>query len=49
MPRRRVAAKREVLADPKYGSQILAKFMNNFLRSGKRAEAEPNGYGGLDK
>ncbi|MBE1189347.1 30S ribosomal protein S7, partial [Escherichia coli] len=22
MPRRRVAAKREVLADPKYGSQI---------------------------
>ena len=28
MPRRRVAAKREILDDPKYGSQILAKFMN---------------------
>ena len=36
MPRRRVAAKREVLADPKYGSQIPAKFMNHVMESGKK-------------
>ncbi|MEC8482236.1 MAG: 30S ribosomal protein S7, partial [Pseudomonadota bacterium] len=28
MPRRRVVAKREVLPDPKHGSQLLAKFIN---------------------
>ncbi|MEC7894574.1 MAG: 30S ribosomal protein S7, partial [Pseudomonadota bacterium] len=28
MPRRRVVAKREILPDPKFGSRILAKFMN---------------------
>ncbi|EOG4615668.1 30S ribosomal protein S7 [Pseudomonas aeruginosa] len=49
MPRRRVAAKREVLADPKYGSQILAKFMNHVMESGKKAVAERIVYGALDK
>lgn len=43
MPRRRVAAKREVLDDPKYGSQILAKFMNHVMESGKKAVAEQIG------
>ena len=37
MPRRRVAAKREILDDPKYGSLILAKFMNHVMESGKKA------------
>lgn len=36
MPRRRVAAKREILDDPKYGSLILAKFMNHVMESGKK-------------
>jgi small subunit ribosomal protein S7 len=49
MPRRRVAAKREVLDDPKYGSQILAKFMNHVMESGKKAVAERIVYGALDK
>ena len=40
MPRRRVAAKREILDDPKYGSLILAKFMNHVMESGKKAVAE---------
>jgi len=48
MPRRRVAAKREVLADPKYGSQVLAKFMNHVMESGKKAVAERIVYGALD-
>ncbi len=48
MPRRRVAAKREVLDDPKYGSQILAKFMNHVMESGKKAVAERIVYGALE-
>ena len=48
MPRRRVAAKREVLDDPKYGSQILAKFMNHLMVSGKKSTAERIVYGALD-
>ena len=49
MPRRRVAAKREILDDPKYGSQILAKFMNHVMESGKKAVAERIVYGALDR
>ena len=48
MPRRRVAAKREIRDDPKYGSQILAKFMNHVMESGKKAVAERIVYGALD-
>lgn len=47
MPRRRVVAKREVLPDPKYGSQTLAKFMNHVMVSGKKAVAERIVYGAL--
>ncbi|MEX2366804.1 MAG: 30S ribosomal protein S7 [Pseudohongiellaceae bacterium] len=48
MPRRRVAAKREVLPDPKFGSQILAKFMNHVMVDGKKSVAEKIVYGALD-
>jgi len=48
MPRRRVVAKREVLPDPKYGSQTLAKFMNHVMISGKKSIAERIVYGALD-
>lgn len=48
MPRRRVAAKREILDDPKYGSQILAKFMNHVMESGKKSVAERIVYGALE-
>jgi len=47
MPRRRVVAKREILADPKYGSQLLAKFMNHVMESGKKSVAERIVYGAL--
>ncbi|MBU2706571.1 30S ribosomal protein S7 [Zooshikella marina] len=49
MPRRRVVAKREVLPDPKYKSQTLAKFINHVMVSGKKSVAERIVYGALDK
>jgi len=48
MPRRRVVAKREVLPDPKFGNQTLAKFMNHVMISGKKSVAEKIVYGALD-
>jgi small subunit ribosomal protein S7 len=48
MPRRRVAAKREVLPDPKFGNAVLAKFMNHVMVSGKKSTAEKIVYGALD-
>ncbi|GAA5137646.1 MULTISPECIES: 30S ribosomal protein S7 [Alloalcanivorax] len=48
MPRRRVVAKREILPDPKFGSQLLAKFMNHVMVDGKKSVAERIVYGALD-
>ena len=48
MPRRRVVAKREVLPDPKFGSKVLAKFMNHVMVDGKKSIAEKIVYGALD-
>ena len=48
MPRRRVVAKREVLPDPKFGSKLLAKFMNHVMVDGKKSIAEKIVYGALD-
>ncbi len=49
MARRRVAAKREVLPDPKYGNVTLSKFMNIVMLSGKKSVAEKIVYGALDR
>ena len=49
MPRRRVAAKREILPDPKFGNVTLAKFMNHVMVSGKKAVAERIVYGALER
>lgn len=49
MPRRRVPEKREILPDPKYHNQILAKFMNHVMVSGKKSLAEKIVYGALDR
>ncbi|MEO9654374.1 30S ribosomal protein S7 [Marinomonas dokdonensis] len=48
MPRRRVVAKREVLPDPKHGSQLLAKFINHVMVSGKKSVAESIVYNALN-
>ena len=38
--RRAGAAKREVLPDPKYGSRLVAKFVNIMMIRGKKSTAE---------
>lgn len=48
MPRRREVPKRQILPDPKYGNELLAKFMNIVMLSGKKAVAEKIVYGALD-
>ena len=49
MPRRREVPKRKVLADPKYNSEMLTRFVNMIMRDGKRAVAEKIVYGALDR
>ena len=49
MSRRRVAEKRAILPDPKYKDQVLAKFINMVMRSGKKSVAEKIIYGALDE
>ncbi len=48
MPRRREVPKREVLPDPKYNSRLVAKFVNNIMRKGKKSLAERILYGAFD-
>jgi len=47
MSRRRRPEKREILPDPKYGDEILSKFMNNLMYDGKKSTAESIVYGAL--
>ena len=49
MSRRREAEKREILPDPKYHNQVLAKFINMVMHSGKKSIAEKIVYGALDQ
>ena len=46
--RRRAAVKREVIAEPKYGSELLAQFINRVMVSGKKSLAERIVYQSLD-
>ena len=48
MPRRRVAARQETLPDPKFGSELLAKFINMVMVDGKKSVAEKILYVALD-
>ena len=47
MPRRREVPKREILPDPKHHSELLAKFINVLMISGKKSTAERIIYGAL--
>ncbi len=49
MSRRKSAARREVLPDPKFGNEMLAKFVNMVMESGKKSVAERIVYGALDQ
>lgn len=48
MPRRRVVGQRKILPDPKFGSELLAKFINIVMVDGKKSVAEKIIYGALD-
>ena len=48
MPRRRVIATRKILPDPKFGSEVLAKFVNVVMVDGKKSTAEKIVYGALE-
>ncbi|OPZ73392.1 MAG: 30S ribosomal protein S7 [bacterium ADurb.Bin478] len=48
MPRRKRAAKRTVLPDPKYNSILVTKFINGLMRRGKRSVAEMIFYDAVD-
>ncbi|MBN2516238.1 MAG: 30S ribosomal protein S7 [Deltaproteobacteria bacterium] len=48
MPRRREIAKREIIPDPKYNNVLVAKFINNLLKKGKKSVADSILYGAFD-
>jgi len=48
MPRRGPVPKREILPDPKYGSVLVAKFINCLMRDGKKSVARRIFYGAMD-
>ncbi len=47
MPRRAVIQRREVVPDPKYGSRLVAKFINTMMKGGKRSLSERIMYDAL--
>ncbi|MCB9798362.1 30S ribosomal protein S7 [Candidatus Nomurabacteria bacterium] len=48
MPRGKAIPKRIVKPDPVYGSELLAKFINYLMLSGKKTVAQEIVYGALD-
>ena len=49
MPRRREVPKRIILPDPKFKSELLAKFINTIMKDGKKSIAEKVVYVALDQ
>ena len=47
--RRRRPEKREILPDPVYGDLIVAKFINNLMKKGKKSLAEKIFYQSIEK
>ena len=48
MARRRRPEKREILPDPKFGDEVLSKFMNSVMLDGKKSSAERIVYQALE-
>jgi small subunit ribosomal protein S7 len=48
MPRKRVVSKRRIASDPRYGSELVAKFVNNLMKGGKKSVAQSILYKALD-
>ena len=49
MPRKGHIAKREVLADPIYGSKLITRVMNTVMLDGKKGTAQSIVYGALNR
>jgi small subunit ribosomal protein S7 len=49
MSRRAAAPSRTILPDPKFNSDMLAKFMNVVMEDGKKSAAEQILYGAIDR
>ncbi len=49
MSRRRRAVKREIEPDPKYGSEVLTKFINKIMIGGKKSISRSIVYDALDQ
>jgi len=47
MPRRAIIQRREVAPDPKFGSRLVAKFINVMMKGGKRSLSEHIMYDAL--
>lgn len=47
MSRRKAAPKRQILPDPLFNSELISKFINCVMQSGKKAVAEKIVYGAL--
>ncbi len=47
VPRRKVAEKREALADAVYNNRLVAKFINTMMKQGKKSVAESIFYGSM--
>ena len=48
MPRRKVAAKREVLSDSRYNNKLVTKFINSMMYDGQKMVASRSFYDALD-
>lgn len=48
MPRRRIIGQRKILPDPKFGSEVLAKFVNILMVDGKKSISESIVYSALE-
>ena len=48
MPRKRVVSKRTIAADPRYGSELVSKFVNNLMKGGNKSVAQSLLYRALD-
>ena len=48
MSRKGPSKKREILPDPKFGDQVVTKFINSLQFDGKKSTAEKIFYGALD-
>jgi len=49
MPRKGPARKREIIPDPVYNSQLVARFINRLFTRGKKSAAEKIFYGALQE